>query len=106
MTEITIKSPAVVIVAFLLLSALPVRAQSCSLSYGTLKCPNLKNVTVLKDFLENMGETSLLQVKIVYDIIRDSILTTAVISPTISCLPSLLDCLISSPNFNGCESLS
>ena len=102
MTQKAIKSPALVIVALLLLSALPVRAQFCSLSSATLTCSDLKEVTVLKSFLEKTREKSLLQVKIACDNILDPILTVSMISPTINFLPFLLDCLTSSPNFTTC----
>ena len=96
------QSPALVVLALLHLSSLPVRAQSCSLSSVTLTCSNLKDVAVLKDFLEKTQETSLLEVKIAYENLLGLILTVSVIYRIISFLPFLMDCLTSSPIFNFC----
>jgi hypothetical protein len=62
---ITVKSAATLMSVVLLLSALPVRAQGCSLSGDTLMCHNLDgNVARLIDFLNNLNERALSQIRI------------------------------------------
>jgi len=108
-TMITIKSALSVFSVALLLSALSVKAQSCSLSSGrdALTCVNLNgNVASLIDFLKNLDERSLSRIGTVYDYTIESISHCSGIFKTISFLPFLLDCLTSSPIFKCCECLS